>query len=140
MSEDKSKAAMERVREYSKKYYLGGSPALEKYELFGRYLPDTMGTWIDLRKSVFPDPPEEGGLSAREKELICTAIEIAALKPDSNPHARLAIKRGATPKQVAEVAAICILLGGMVTYMTSGHNALRGAEEEYEKMMKEKGR
>lgn len=132
MDEQKDKA-MEIVREYSMKYY---GRIVEAYELMGRYLPDPMVKWIEFRKSVFEDPPI-GALTLREKELIALTIEIANLKPNSETHAKLAIRTGATVKEIAEVAAICILLGGMATYMASGQNALRAAEEEYEKMEKE---
>jgi len=133
MGDEKGKG-MEFVRDYSKAYY-GVVP--DHYEMMGRYLPESMANWIALRKSVFEVPPI-GAFSLREKELICTAIEIANLKPDSTLHARLAIREGATPKDIAEVAFICILLGGMMTYIVSGVNALKAAEEEYEKLMKEK--
>lgn len=132
MDEQKDKG-MEIVREYSMKYY---GRIVEAYELMGRYLPDPMVKWIEFRKSVFEDPPI-GALTLREKELIALTIEIANLKPNSETHAKLAIRAGGTVKEIAEVAAICILLGGMATYMASGQNALRAAEEEYEKMEKE---
>jgi alkylhydroperoxidase/carboxymuconolactone decarboxylase family protein YurZ len=125
---------MERVREYSLKYY---GRIVEAYEVLGRYLPEPMMKWIDFRKSVFEDPPV-GALTLREKELIAMTIEIANLKPNSETHAKLAIQAGATPKDIAEVAAICILLGGMATYMASGQNALKAAEQEYERISKEK--
>jgi len=133
MDEQKDKG-MEMVREYSLKYY---GRIVEAYELMGRYLPEAMMKWIDFRKSVFEDPPV-GALTLREKELIALTIEIANLKTNSETHAKLAIQAGATVKEIAEVAAICILLGGMATFMASGQNALRAAEGEYEKMTKEK--
>jgi len=128
------KKGMEMVREYSLKYY--GRPN-ERYELLGRYLPEAMANWIELRKSIFPDPAV-GGLTLREKELICTAIEIARRQPDTTLHAKLAIRAGASVKDVAEVCAICILLGGMMSYIATGASALKAAEEEYEKLTKEK--
>ena len=133
MEEDK-KSGLDLVREYSMKYY-GRIP--EAYEILGRHLPDPMVKWIELRKSVFQEPPV-GALSLREKELICLTIEITSLKPNCETHAKLAIRQGASVKQIAEVAAICILLGGMATHIVAGQNAIKAAEEEYEKMMKEK--
>ena len=115
------------VRKYSLNYY---GRIIDAFDTLGRYAPDPMVKWIELRKSIFDESPS-GALTLREKELIATAIEIIARKPDSAPHAKLAIKAGGTPKDVAEVCAICILLGGMVTYMTSGQHALKAAEEEY---------
>jgi alkylhydroperoxidase/carboxymuconolactone decarboxylase family protein YurZ len=131
--EEQKDQGMEMLREYSLKYY---GRIVEAYELMGRYLPGPMVKWIDFRKSVFEDPPL-GALTPREKELIALTIEIASLKTNSETHAKLAIHAGATVKEIAEVAAICILLGGMATFMASGQNALRAAEEEYEKMKKE---
>jgi alkylhydroperoxidase/carboxymuconolactone decarboxylase family protein YurZ len=132
--EEKENPGLEMVRSYSMKYY-GRIP--EAYELLGRYLPDPMIKWIEFRKSVFQDPPI-GALSLKEKELICMTIEIANLKPNCETHAKLAIRAGASVKEIAEVAAICILLGGMATHVAAGQNAIKAAEQEYEKMMKEK--
>ena len=127
---------LEMVRQYSLKYY---GRIVDAYELMGRYLPDPMVKWIELRKSVFQLPPA-GALTMREKELIALTIEITSLKPNSETHAKLAIKEGASVKDVAEVCAICILLGGMATHMASGQNALKAAEEEYERLMKKEKR
>jgi alkylhydroperoxidase/carboxymuconolactone decarboxylase family protein YurZ len=118
-------ADLESVREYSKAYY---GEVLESYERLGRYRPDVLVDWINLRRSIFEsDKPD--GLSLREFELVSTAIEIAAHKPNPDRHARLAIDAGATVRQVADVVSVCILLGGMMTYIVSGQHALRAAEE-----------
>jgi len=132
MGKGKKKEGLEMVRDYSIKYY---GRIIDSYELLGRYLPDPLVKWIELRKSTFKEPPV-GALTTREKELIATTIEITSLKPDSRPHARLAIKAGASVKDVAEVCMICILLGGMATYIASGQNALKAAEEEWENQKK----
>lgn len=134
MAKSKKKHGLEMVRDYSIKYY---GEIIDGYELLGKYLPDSMVQWIDLRKSVFREPPA-GALTMREKELIATTLEITKLKPDARIHARLAVKSGATPKDVAEVCAICILLGGMVTNIVSGQYALKAAEEEFESQKKVK--
>ncbi len=123
-------AGLKFVRDYSLEYY---GRVIDAFDRLGRYVPNTMVKWIELRKAVFDDG-QESSLTIREKELIATAIEIIARKPDSGPHARLAIQAGATPKDVAEVCAICILLGGMVSHMSAGQHALKAAEEEYEKL------
>jgi len=61
--------------------------------------------------------------------LIATAIEVIAHKPNPDRHARLAIEAGASVREVADVVSLCILLGGMMTYIVSGQHALRAAEE-----------
>ena len=64
----------------------------------------------------------------REKELIALAMELIAHKSkqaeatESEVHAKPAIKEGATVKEVAEVCMMAIMLGGMMTYVVSGHN------------------
>jgi AhpD family alkylhydroperoxidase len=125
MSAEQKKEGMEMVREYSLNFY-GHIP--ESYELFGRYLPESMVKWIELRKSLYEEPPV-GALTLREKELVAIAIEIATRKPNVEMHTRKAIDAGATIKEIAEVAGMCILLGGMMTYVESGQHTLRFAEE-----------
>ena len=132
----KKNQGLEMVRKYSLNYY---GRIIDAFETLGRYLPGPMMNWIELRQSIFSDSRGEG-LTIREKELVATAIEIISRKPDSGPHAKLAIKAGATPKDVADVCAICILLGGMVAHMTSGQHALKAAEEEYERQKKSRAR
>ena len=46
-------------------------------------------------------------------------------------HAKWAIEAGATPAEVAEVASLCTLIGGMLTYQESGRFALHEAENQY---------
>lgn len=118
-------ADLEAVREYSRTYY---GEVLESYERLSRYRPDVLVDWIDLRRTVF-ESDTAGGLSLREFELIATAIEVIAHKPNPDRHARLAIDAGATVRQVADVVSLCILLGGMMTYIVSGQHALRAAED-----------
>jgi len=130
MSERDVDADLEAVRAYSKAYY---GEVLESYERLARYRPEVLVDWIKLRRSVF-ESEHADGLSLREIELISTAIEIIAHKPNPDRHARLAIDAGATVRQVADVASVCILLGGMMTYIVSGQRALRAAEERAEEL------
>lgn len=130
----KAATGMEMVREYSMKYY---GRILDTYEILGRYLPDAMAKWIELRKSVFQEPPI-GALTLKEKQLVLVAIEVSNLKPNPEGHARRFIRYGGTPKEIAEVAALCILIAGMETYQIGGNKALKAAEEEYEKLHEKK--
>jgi len=124
---DKDKS-MEMVREYCKEYF---GKMLEHHEYLGRYYPEALEKWFEARKSLFEEPPV-GALTLREKELITVAIEITARKPNVGFHTRKAMEAGATAKEIAEVAGICILLVGMITYVESGNTSVRVAEE-YEK-------
>ncbi len=118
-------ADLEAVRQSSRVYY---GEVLESYERLSRSRPDVLVDWIALRRTVF-ESAAPGGLSLREFELVSTAIEIIAHKPNPDRHARLAIDAGATVRQVADVVSLCILLGGMMTYIVSGQHALRAAEK-----------
>ena len=116
---------LEMVRKYSMKYY---GRVMEQYERLGRYCPDAMVKWIELRQALYQEPPK-AALTLREKELIAVAIQIVTRKPDVSLHTRKAIEYGASVKEIAEVAGLCILLGGMMTYVESGQYALKAAEE-----------
>ena len=124
MPENKKKS-MEHVREYDKSYF---GKVLDHHELLGRYFPECLEKWMEARASLFKDPPE-GALTQREKELICVAVEIAARKPNVAFHTKKALEEGATAKEIAEICGICILLAGMVSFVESGQNALKVAEE-----------
>ena len=123
---------LEAVREYSLGYY---GEVLQSYERLARYRPDVLVDWIDLRRTVF-EGGGPGGLSLRDLELISTAIEVIAHKPNPDRHARLAVEAGASVREVADVVSLCVLLGGMMTYIVSGQHALRAAEERAAELAK----
>ena len=102
------------------------------FELLARYRPEVFQGYINLRQAAFNTGPG-AALTPREKELIILAIEIGRTKTNPPPvgHAKRAIESGATPAEIAEVASLCILIGGMLTYQESGRQALRAAEELY---------
>lgn len=133
MSKRDIAAELEAVRSYSMSYY---GELLPSYERLARYRPEVLVDWINLRRSVFASEQPDG-LTLRELELIATAIEIIGHKPNPDRHAKLAIEAGATVRQVADVASLCILLGGMMTYMVSGQHALRAAEERAKELGRE---
>ena len=115
---------LEAVRKYSMEYY---GEVLESYERLARYRPEVLVDWIQLRRTIF-ESKDGNGLGLKELELISTAVEIIAHKPNPDRHAKLAIEAGATVRQVADVVSLCILLGGMMTYIVSGQHALKAAE------------
>ncbi len=125
MTERDLESELEDVRQYSKEYY---GEILESYERLARYRPEVMVDWVKLRRTVF-ESKDSDGLSLREIELLATAVEIIAHKPNPDRHAKLAIDAGATVKQVADMVSLCIVLGGMMTYIVSGQHALKAAEE-----------
>jgi alkylhydroperoxidase/carboxymuconolactone decarboxylase family protein YurZ len=116
---------------YAKDYYKNPQ-VIDDYELLTRYRPEVFHGYITLRRAAFNDEPG-AALTPKMKELIILAIEIARTKTNPPPvgHAKRAIESGATPAEIAEVASLCILIGGMLTYQESGRHALRAAEELY---------
>ena len=117
--------------DYARDYYQNPE-VIADFELLARYRPEVFGGYITLRQAAFNTGPE-AALSPREKELIILAIEIARTKVNPPPvgHARRAIKAGAPPADVAEVASLCIMISGMLSYQEAGRFALRAAEERY---------
>lgn len=124
MTERDLAADLEAVRKYSMEYY---GEVLESYERLARYRPEVLVDWIQLRRTIF-ESQKGRGLGVKELELISTAVEIIAHKPNPDRHAKLAIDAGASVREVADVVSLCILLGGMMTYIVSGQHALKAAE------------
>jgi alkylhydroperoxidase/carboxymuconolactone decarboxylase family protein YurZ len=126
-----SSAEMDEAWAYAKDYYQNPQ-VMSDYEMLARYRPEVFHGYITLRRAAFN---EDAGaaLSPKMKELIILAIEIARTKTNPPPvgHAKRAIESGATPAEIAEVASLCILIGGMLTFQESGRHALRAAEELY---------
>jgi alkylhydroperoxidase/carboxymuconolactone decarboxylase family protein YurZ len=116
---------------YAKDYYQNPT-VIADFEMLARYRPEVFAGYITLRQAAF-NRGEDAALSPKQKELIILAIEIARTKTNPPPvgHAKRAIDSGATPAEVAEVASLCILIGGMLTFQESGRHALRAAEERY---------
>ena len=125
MSDSRVEKRLEGFREFCRKQF---GKVLPHQELFGRYYPECLQKWMEGRQFLFKEPPE-GALTLREKELVAIAIEIVVRKPDVSYHVKKAMDEGATAKQIAEIAGICIFLGGMVTFVESGQHALKAAEE-----------
>ena len=126
-----TEAEMNEAWAYAKDYYKNPQ-VIDDYELLSRYRPEVFHGYITLRRAAFNDEPG-AALTPKMKELIILAIEIARTKTNPPPvgHAKRAVESGATPAEIAEVASLCILIGGMLTYQESGRHALRAAEELY---------
>jgi alkylhydroperoxidase/carboxymuconolactone decarboxylase family protein YurZ len=126
--EDDSLAA---AWEYATDYYQNPE-VIADFQLLARYRPEVFAGYISLRQAAF-NVGEAAALTRREKELVILAIEMARTKVNPPPigHAKRAIEAGATPADVAEVASLCIMISGMLSYQESGRFALRAAEERY---------
>lgn len=132
-SPDVSEDEMEAAWQYARRYF---HDRLDSYELLARYRPEVVHGYMTLRQAAF-NVGSDAALDPKTKELVILAIEIARQMSNPPPvgHAVNAIKAGATPAEVAEVASLCILIGGMLTYQLAGKHALRAAEEHYEELM-----
>ncbi len=124
--QERSRPALRAAGEYSSDYY-ADRRILDRFEMLSRYCPEVVEGYMTLRQGAFMTPPY-GALSLKYKELLAVAIEAALVIP-AVFHARKAIDAGATPQEIAEVVSLCLQLGGMVTYMHSGRDALKAAEE-----------
>lgn len=131
---------LEEAWEYARNYYQNPE-VITDFELLARYRPEVFGGYITLRQAAFNRGPD-AALTPREKELIILAIEIARTKVNPPPvgHAKRAIEAGATPADVAEVASLCIMIAGMLSYQEAGRHALRAAEERYAALKEEGAR
>jgi alkylhydroperoxidase/carboxymuconolactone decarboxylase family protein YurZ len=116
---------------YARDYYKNPE-VIADYEMLARYRPEVVHGYLTLRRAAFNVEPT-AALSPKMKELVILAIEIARTKVNPPPvgHAKRAVDSGATPAEVAEVTALCILIAGMLTFQESGRFALRAAEERY---------
>lgn len=124
------------AHEYARQYF-GDQSILDEHERYGRYCPEVFEGFMTLRQGAFMAPPG-GAIPTKYKELVAVAIECAIIVP-SKGHARRAIDEGATPQEVAETLSLCIMLGGMVTYIHSGRFALQAAEERAKELAEGKG-
>jgi len=117
--------------EYATGYYQNPE-VIADFQLLARYRPEVFAGYISLRQAAF-NISDAAALTRREKELVILAIEIARTKVNPPPvgHAKRAIEAGATPADVAEVASLCIMISGMLSYQESGRFALRAAEDWY---------
>jgi alkylhydroperoxidase/carboxymuconolactone decarboxylase family protein YurZ len=120
--------------DYARAYYKNAD-VLRDFELLARYRPEVFDGYMTLRQAAF-NTDENAALPRKVKELIILAIEIARTKTNPPPvgHTVKAVDAGATPAEIAEVAGLCIMIGGMLTYQESGRYVLRAAEERYREL------
>ena len=119
---------LQKAWDYARSYYQDPD-VLEDFERLSKYAPAVFTSYMDMRRGIFESP--DAALSAKERELVIVGIEIMARKTNPPPvgHTRKAIDEGATIEEIAEVVAICIMIGGMITYRESGRFVMEAAEE-----------
>lgn len=110
----------------------------EVFQTLDRYDSALVDALASLRKTAIPGIDSKGhSLSARDRELIMVAVEVATGRGEKGKsHARKAVRAGATPKEVEEALALCIYLVGMSSWVDGGKDCVISAEEEQEKMKK----
>ena len=87
--------------------------------------PDTMNAFLALHKAAM----REGELSVKHKELIATAISIAARCDGCiGAHVAAALKAGASKQELVETIDVAVLMGGGPAVI-SGTQALAAVEE-----------
>jgi alkylhydroperoxidase/carboxymuconolactone decarboxylase family protein YurZ len=105
------------------------------FETLDKYNPKIAEAVAASRKELIPGKKgPKGVLSTKVKELIITAVEVSLGRGEKGKsHARKAVRAGATTAEVFEAVALCIYLAGMTTWVDSGMEAVKAAEEEYAK-------
>lgn len=96
-----------------------------KLKEMNREIPDTMQGFQQMSKATHAD----GALSAKTKELIATAIGIAARCQGCLAfHAQACVRMGVTRKEFEEMIQVAIYMGGGPSVMTAAE-ALQAYEE-----------
>ena len=106
-------------------------------DLLSRYKPDALESFFALRSSVMKDPPKEGALPLKFKEILYVVLDSVTYNTEGAiAHARAAIKAGANTKELAEALIIMAILTGMPRLEVVGTKAFRAAEEQERKYRK----
>ena len=124
-----------RLREYLLKEF--GAIA-EFARQMARHNPSLLESWVNYRGRVFEESGE--GLSKKYRELIGVAVEVVTGRPAGRAgerHARLAVRNGATVREVFDTLMLCEFFSGATNYVDYGVAVVRAAEEEAEKMRQE---
>jgi alkylhydroperoxidase/carboxymuconolactone decarboxylase family protein YurZ len=110
------------------RYYGDASPAETEYRLLAAHVPEFVEGYLRMRRALFGTEARTA-IDPKVRELLAVGILVALKKTNPPPvsHARRALELGATPDEIAEVLALCILLGGMVTYRESGRFVMHEA-------------
>ena len=96
-----------------------------KLKELGKDIPETMQGFNQMSKATHSD----GALSAKTKELIATAVGIAArCQGCLGFHAQACVRMGVTRKEFEEMLQVAIYMGGGPSVMTAAE-ALQAYEE-----------
>jgi len=107
------------------------------FEHMEKYNPEILKGFITIRKATLPPKGVASAVPEKMKELIVIAVEVALGRGEKGKsHARRAVRLGATPQEVHETVSLVIWLAGWATYVDGGMDAVKAAEDEYEKMLK----
>ena len=102
-----------------------------KLKEFSKEIPDTMQGFNQLAKASHT----ESALSSKTKELIATAIAVAArCQGCLGFHAQACVRMGVTRKEFEEVLQVAIYMGGGPSAMTAAEAMLAYEEFGGEKM------
>ncbi|MBI1302372.1 MAG: hypothetical protein GC172_01050 [Phycisphaera sp.] len=83
-------------------------------------------------QGLMKDTTAEGGLSAKQKELIALAIGVASrCESCIYAHVEKCLKAGASPREVMDAAGVAVMMGGgpVYTYATVVSEALAQCEK-----------
>jgi AhpD family alkylhydroperoxidase len=83
-------------------------------------------------QGLMKDTTSEGGLSAKQKELIALAIGVASrCESCIYAHVEKCLKAGASPREVMDAAGVAVMMGGgpVYTYATVVSEALAQCEK-----------
>lgn len=86
-------------------------------------LPETIKAFMGLFQATMA----EGALSVKEKELVALGVALGVrCDPCINLHVEKCLKAGATPEQILEAAAVCVMMQGgpAFTYIPKVMDAL----------------
>lgn len=114
--------------EYATKYY-NNPEAFNTFWPLIRHRPEVFQGYMTLRQAAF-NTDEHAALDRKTKELIILAIEISCRKTNPPPigHTIRAVDAGASVAEIAEVASLCIMISGMLSYQEAGRFVIAEAE------------
>ncbi|MAH21693.1 MAG: hypothetical protein CMO12_02645 [Thaumarchaeota archaeon] len=100
-----------------------------------RHNPSILEAWLKYRERVFENA--SNGIPKKYSELISMAIEVVTGRPTGKAaerHARLAVRAGASMREVFDTVMLCEFFSGATNYIDYGLRAVSSAEDETEKM------
>lgn len=108
----------------------GDPQTAETFRPLARHAPRAFAGYVALR-SAATEPPPGGSLPTATKELIMLAALCMGRKSNPAPvlHVQKAMQAGASVADIAEMVALVLTVGGMITYQSTGRALIEAAEE-----------